>query len=127
MFAGRRHWPVRAGYRCLMSFAGSRIAGGDAPGDVERAIGLTQWALDETAERISTNDYLVGESFTAADLTAAALLAPIASVGHPDMSRPQPIPGSVARFLVRYQSHPTIEWVALMYRRHRPLPGPSNR
>jgi len=93
----------------------------DDPANVERAIGLTQWALDETAERVADHDYLVGDAFTAADLTAAALFAPIASVGHPEMSRPQPIPSSVARFLVRYQSHPTIEWVALMYRRHRPL------
>ena len=64
--------------------------------------------------------YLVGDSFSVADLTAAALLAPLASVSHPDMARPQPVPKALTEFYARWADHPAIAWVKHQYAAHRP-------
>ena len=76
--------------------------------------------MDEIAETISATGYLVGDSFTVADLTAAALCAPLANPTHVDMARPQPVPESIQAILDDYVDHPAIAWVNRMYELHRP-------
>ncbi len=69
----------------------------------------------------SGNDYLVGDRFTVADLTAAALLYPIARPA----SFPYPIPEVPAparEFMDSLADRPIGVWVALMYDRHRAAP-----
>jgi len=113
-------------YRATFPLARGLIAKGNGvvdPANVERAFALTARTLDEVAKQTADSGYLVGDTFTIADLTAAALLAPLGDVDHPEMAKPRPLPDAVARFLARYSDHAAIGWVRTMYARHRPRGG----
>ena len=88
-----------------------RIA--SATDKVDRAL---DWLADETRERL----YLAGDSFSVADLSAAALLSPIASIDHPDVARPPPVPQPLLKLLSRWSDHPALGWVRKQYALHRP-------
>ena len=85
--------------------------------DGERAI--TE-ALDFVANGIAETGYLVGGEFSIADLTAAAMLAPVVNPDHPAMKRPEPMPAATADLIARYADHPAAVWVHRIYREHRP-------
>ena len=101
---------VRAGIR-----KGLRI---DREG-VELSRRKTFAALDRLEREIGPSGYLVGDSFTVADLTAAALLSPI--VAPPEFPYPPPpnVPQSIAEFRDSLSGRPAFRWVEQMYRRHR--------
>lgn len=87
----------------------------------------TSAAMDRLEREIGPSGYLVGDSFSVADLTAAALFYPVARPAefpYPSVTDP---PDSAREFLDPLAERPGGEWVAEMYRRHRiPLaePGP---
>lgn len=123
MFAGERGALARAGYRAL--FPATRILmarsmGIRGPASIEAACAATARALDLVAERARATGHLVGDRFSVADLTAAALLAPAAAPAHPDMALPEPRPPALRRWLARFDGHPGAAWVRETYRRHRP-------
>lgn len=63
--------------------------------------------------------YLVGDEFTIADLTAAALLAPLLQPAEFPYPPPAPAPGAMTALTTRYAAHPTMHWARDLYRRHR--------
>lgn len=69
---------------------------------------------------LEDNDYLVGNTFTRADITAAALLAPLVQpAGHPfpyELANPD----SLAPYVARYEGRPFWRYVERLYRDHRP-------
>lgn len=75
-------------------------------------------ALDRLEAEIGPSGYLVGDRFTVADLTAAALLAPLLMPREFPYPFPKP-PEAVARLRAAYASRPAFAWAADMYRRHR--------
>jgi glutathione S-transferase len=78
-------------------------------------------AIDRLEREISPTGYLVGDSFTVADLTAAALLYPVARP--PEFPYPMladdDLPDSWRQFLDSLAHRPGGRWVASIYRRHR--------
>lgn len=76
--------------------------------------------LDFLAEKSAPTGYLVGDSFTVADLTAAALLAPVLLVDHPDMRQPEPRPARFAALCEEWAAHPAVQWARDIYAKHRP-------
>lgn len=80
----------------------------------------TRQAFDFVAERSAATGYLVGERFSVADLTAAALLAPAADPLDSPMTKPHPRPASLNEWHARWQDHPGAAWVREQYRKHRP-------
>ncbi len=105
---------VRAVWPVAMRFAGRRYSFYEA--DVEEARGKLVAALDRIEAETRATGYLVGSSFSVADLTAAALLYPLAwpaeiqyQIAEPP-SRP---------FFEEGTRHPGAEWIREMYRRHR--------
>lgn len=94
-------------------------ANGVTPENTDKAFSITAAALDEVAQLTAETGYTVGATFSVADLTAAALLAPIAALTHPDMARPQPMPADFAELIARYAEHDAIAWVQRMYAQHR--------
>ena len=122
MFGSGKSLPVRLLYRCTYPFAKGLIAKGNGvnPENIERCKKVTQATLDAIAEQTAVTGYLVGDCFTVADLTAAALCAPLANPSHPDMSRPNPVPDSIRSVIDSYRDHPAIAWVNQMYEKHRP-------
>lgn len=122
MFSSQRALPVKWFYRFTFPFAKGLIAAGNGvnPENIAQCRQTTAAALDRVAAAVADTGYLVGDSFTAADLTAAALFAPLANPTHPDMKRPEPVPSSVRDIIRSYADHPTISWVNRMYELHRP-------
>jgi glutathione S-transferase len=92
--------------------------------DAEESRQKTVEAMDRLEQELGPSGYLVGDSFTVADLTAASLFYPIAlppEFPYPSVTDP---PESAREFLDSLGERPGGEWVAEMYRRHR-LPVPS--
>jgi len=83
---------------------------------VERSRGILAAALDRIESERNGRDYLVGESFTVADLTASALLYPM--VWPPEFPYDLPEPRRW-EFLEPIRDHPALEWIREMWRRHR--------
>ena len=92
------------------------------PAEVERAFAKSEAAFDRVAREVGPSGQLVGDAFSLADLACAALLAPLVSPDHPDMSAPRPRPAALEALLVRFASHPGAAWVREQYRKHRPAP-----
>ncbi len=118
----------RALYRAVFPLVSGLVRKGNGvtgPEAVEAAFAATERALDLVARRSGGTGYLVGDGFTAADLAAAALLAPTLSLDHPDMARPEPLPERVRAWLARWEKHPASAWVRETYRRHRPPRAPA--
>lgn len=83
-----------------------------------RSLARLQAALDRLDREIGSSGYLVGDTFTVADLTAAALLSPLTFP--PEYPYPTPaLPSAVRQFQARFAKRPSLEWARTMYRRHR--------
>lgn len=122
-FAGNKPWIKRFAYRALLPLLIPVIRkanGADSDENIKRCQQVVDNYLDEIAAATKSTGYLVGDKFTVADLTAAALLAPLARLRHEDMRRPDPIPEAMLALLSKYEHHPTIQWVQKMYDEHRP-------
>jgi glutathione S-transferase len=76
-------------------------------------------AFDRIAREVQPSGYLVGDRFTVADLTAAALLSPIVVSREHPYHPPEPLPPSLRELRDSVADHPGFRWVADMYRRHR--------
>jgi len=98
------------------------------PTSVEESREKTVAAMDRLEDEIGPSGYLVGDSFTVADLTAAALFYPVvrpAEFPYPLVVDP---PLSAREFLDPLAQRAGGQWVAEMYRRHRnALPTPAAR
>jgi glutathione S-transferase len=74
--------------------------------------------LDAELER-SGGEYLVGDSFSVADLTAASLFYPLARPEGAPLPPDQPMPEGFERFRDSLAERRGIKWAAEMFRRHR--------
>lgn len=86
---------------------------------IQKSFLICQEALDFVDREITPSGYLVGDQFTAADLTAASLLSILVNVPYPSMAWIEPIPKSMMDFLDRWRAHPTVNWVLQIYQKHR--------
>lgn len=76
-------------------------------------------AMDRLEQEVGPSGYLVGDSFTVADLTAAALFYPVVrppEFPYPSVTDP---PESARAFLDPLRQRPGGDWVARMYGTHR--------
>lgn len=82
-------------------------------------------AMDRLEAELAMGDgeYLVGDSFTVADLTAAALFYPVVGPAEGPIPRDRPSPPAFERFREGLQDRPGFVWVEETFRRHR-LPSP---
>src|SRR5262249_21175875 len=86
---------------------------------LERDRAIVAAALDRIEHERQGRSYLVGEAFTVADLTAAALLGPL--LQPPELQYPLEV--ELPRYLKDYRAtllqHPAAQWAAGIYRLHR--------
>jgi glutathione S-transferase len=75
--------------------------------------------LDRIEEERGGRAYLVGDAFTVADLTAAALLSPL--LQPPEIQYPLRVelPGYLQDYRATVLAHPAAQWAAGIYRLHR--------
>jgi glutathione S-transferase len=109
--------PVRAGgTRFFSAFTGLRYGvKSDRRAELARTKVLA--ALDRLEEQLGDDEYLVGEDFTVADLTAASLFYPM--VQPPEGPELPPPPKAIERFREPLKDRPGYRWVEEMFRRHR--------
>src|SRR5439155_518505 len=93
------------------------VLGGETIHDSTRIIERLERLRPEPA--LYPSGYLVGDRFSVADLTAAALLAPAVFPPEFPYAPPGPLPAPVARWCDSLASRPACRWTAEMYRRHR--------
>ena len=120
-FGSQTHAIKRLGYLTLLPLVRPLMKKGNGvtPEKVKVAREVVQDYLTEISNASSATGYLVGQQFTVADLTAAALLAPLMSVAHEDMKRPQPMPAALEDLQAQYADHPAILWAGSIYNQHR--------
>jgi glutathione S-transferase len=86
------------------------------PADAEQARVKLAAALDRIVAERKPSGYLVGDSFTVADLAGAALLFPLAMPPEVQYRYPTLPDWGAMRALVE---HPAVDWIREMYHRHR--------
>ncbi len=124
MFSRERNVVARAAYRASFPIARvmmKRSMGITDQASIEEAYRGIEEALDFVAREAGTSDgQLIGDTFTVADLTAAALLgAAVMPLGSP-VELPSPRPAEHTAWLERWATHPGAEWVRAQFRKHRP-------
>ena len=80
--------------------------------------------LDRIAAELGPSGHLVGDAFSVADLTAAALFSPIVLPLEFPYPPPEPRPRHVLALRASLEGHPAFRWVLETYRR---LPGNVGR
>lgn len=80
---------------------------------------LAAEALDFVAHRSAKTGYLVGDRFSVADLTAAALLQATCFPPEFPVPVPEPRPEGWKHWAERWESHPGCDYVRRIYRDHR--------
>jgi len=117
---GQRPWAralLRATFPLLR--VGMRRSMKIYPERAEASREKTVAAMDRLEAELGPSGYLVGDSFSVADLTAAALFYPVARPREfPYPSVPDP-PEPAREFVDSLLERPGGQWVAEMYRRHR--------
>lgn len=76
-------------------------------------------AFDRLDGAVKDGRFLVGNSFSKADLTACALLSPLCAPGRSDQELSTAHPEEVCRLREKHRSRPFFEWVLETYRTHR--------
>jgi glutathione S-transferase len=109
--------PVRAGaMRFFSTFAALRY-GVKSDRRAELAKAKILAAFDRLESELGSGDYLVGDGFTVADLTAASLLYPL--VQPPEGPALPPAPEALERFRAPLKERPGYRWVQEMFAKHR--------
>ena len=75
--------------------------------------------LDRIEAEVGPSGYLVGDRFSVADLTAAALLAILSASVELEYRPSGPVPPEIADYRASLADRPAMAWVADVYRRHR--------
>lgn len=83
---------------------------------VRHSRGTLVAALDRIEAERGGRDYLVGDEFTVADLTGAALLYPLVWPPEFQYELPDPPPSP---FFESVREHPARQWISEVWRRHR--------
>jgi glutathione S-transferase len=76
-------------------------------------------ALDRLEAELDSGEYLVGDSFGVADLTAAALFYPLVLPDEGPLAGDEPPPAGLAEFRAPLEERSGYRWVEETFRRHR--------
>jgi glutathione S-transferase len=124
LFSTGKPWLTRTTYRAVMPLMKGRIRksnGITGKAAISEAQRLVAANMESIAKLTFKNRYLAGNAFSVADLTAAALIAPMIDPPHPDMKKPEPMPAQLAELTDKWQRHPAGRWALEMYERHRTI------
>lgn len=91
---------------------------GTTAAGAEKALVKIRAAMDRLESELGASSYFVGDSFSVADLTAAALFTPILAPPERPYS-PTNMPPALADLRSELEARPGGRWVHQMYARHR--------
>jgi glutathione S-transferase len=112
---------VHAGFKGMAPMAGPvlRMRYGINRDSAEQGWEKTAAAMDRLESELGGRDYLVGDRFTVADLTAASLFFPIVRPDEAQYQVPDPLPEVLVERREAFATRPGFKWVQEMYSRHR--------
>jgi len=91
------------------------------PASAEKSLARLEKALEKLEREVDKKEFLVGEAFSRADLSAAALLAPMFLP--PEHEYPWPrlesLPKPLRAFLEKWKDSAVEDWVLQLYQRYR--------
>ncbi len=121
LFTGGSAAPSRVLFRTLFPAirTAMRMDMGLSPERAARGLERAQEAFEFVIKHAGIDGYLVGDRFSIADLTAAALISPAVIPAEFPYQPPQPRGGALQKWLGRWADHPGAAWVRTMYARHR--------
>jgi glutathione S-transferase len=90
-----------------------------SPATAEIARNKTMAAMDRLERELQPSGFLVGDRFSVADLTAAALLSPLVRPPEFPYKTPAPVPEPFAKIRDAVSAHPAYKWTLQTYRQHR--------
>jgi glutathione S-transferase len=90
-----------------------------SPATAEVARNKTMAAMDRLEHELQPSGFLVGDHFTVADLTAAALLSPLVRPPEFPYKTPAPVPEPLAKIRDSVSTHSAFQWTLQTYRQHR--------
>jgi len=106
-------------------FTALRFRASDAE-EAERNRHKVLAALDRLEGELGDGEYLVGNNFSVADLTAASLFYPLARPTEGPLPPDQPGPAGFERFREPLEERHGVKWVQEMFHRHRkPAKAPT--
>lgn len=114
--------PARFAYGLTVPLAAPLVRKGNAiagTASVEDGLAAFAEGLDFVARAATATGYLVGRSFTLADLAVASVLAVCVDPPDTPMTRPRPMAAPCANLIARFRDHAGSEWVRAIYARHR--------
>jgi len=113
----RAYQMLRPLVRVFPAFYRFRHGISDAQLETDRA--TVRASLDRIEQERQGRAYLVGDAFTVADLTAAALMSPL--LQPPEIQYPLgfELPPYLQDYRATLLEHPAAQWAAGIYRRHR--------
>lgn len=76
-------------------------------------------ALDRLEAELGSNEFLVGDSFSVADLSAAALFFPLVLPPEGPVPADEPPPAGMESFRAPLEQRPGYRWIEETFRRHR--------
>jgi glutathione S-transferase len=76
-------------------------------------------ALDRLEAELGDSEYLAGDSFSVADLSAAALFYPLVLPDEGPLPEDEPLPAGLESFRAPLRERPGYRWIEETYRRHR--------
>ena len=89
------------------------------PATAEIARSKTMAAMDRLERELQPSGYLVGDRFTVADLTAAALLSPLVRPPEFPYKAEAILPEPLMKIRDAVSAHPAFKWTLRTYRQHR--------
>jgi glutathione S-transferase len=111
------HFSFNASYPLLKRAVARSVNAREA--DAGPARRKTVAALDRLEAELGGGEYMVGERFSVADLTAAALFFPMVWPSQFPYDPPTSIPPEWEEFVAPLSGRPGFLWVGEMFRRHR--------
>ncbi len=100
------------------AYTAIRFRAGDAA-EAERGRAKVLAGLDRLEAELGDDEYLVGDRFSVADLTAASLFYPLAVPEEGPLNADSPSAKGFAEFRAPLEQRRGIKWVKEMFRRHR--------
>jgi glutathione S-transferase len=111
---------LRSAFPFVWGYMSKRYSFGEKA--VTQSRGTLMAALDRIESERAGADYLVGENFTVADLTAAALFYPLVWPPEFQYQLPERPSWNLSESL---RDHPALDWIAGIWRLHRGEPATS--
>jgi glutathione S-transferase len=108
---------MRGGAPAMRAFYRARHRINDAT--IAASRGKVLAGLDRIERELGPSGYLVGEAFSVADLTAAAMLSVLSDTVELEYRPAGPLPREMEEYRASLADRPAMAWVADMYRRHR--------